>query len=51
MADSLWTLEFELGYLDQVRRVTREDVRKVAERYLAAGHFTTALLAPTDGSP
>jgi zinc protease len=34
------------GYVPGVRAVTREDVRRVAERYLQADHRTTAILLP-----
>jgi zinc protease len=46
LAETTWTLEFELGYLDAVRRVTREQVRGAARRYLARDRFTAALLSP-----
>jgi zinc protease len=49
-AETVWTLEFELGYLDAVRQVTRERVRDAAARYLAPDRFTAALLRP-DGHP
>ena len=49
MAETVWTLEFELGYLDAVRQVTRERVRDAAARYLAPDRFTAALLRP-DGT-
>jgi zinc protease len=34
------------AYLPGIRAVTREDVRRVAERYLVADHRTTAILLP-----
>jgi zinc protease len=43
-ADTVWTLEFELGYVDAVRRVTREVMRDVARRYLRADRFTGAVI-------
>jgi zinc protease len=49
-AESMWTLEFELGYLDEIRKVTREQILEVAERYLVVDRFTVAVLAP-DGQP
>jgi zinc protease len=49
LADTVWTLEFELGYLDAVRQVTRDRVRDAAARYLTADRFTAALLRP-DGN-
>jgi zinc protease len=46
LAETLWSLEFELGYLDAARRVTRDDLGAVADRYLALDRFTGAVLAP-----
>ena len=45
-ADTVWTLEFELGYVDAVRRVTREDMRDAARRHLRADRFTGAVIGP-----
>jgi zinc protease len=45
-ADTVWTLEFELGYVDAVRRVTREDMRHAARRHLRADRFTSAVIGP-----
>ena len=46
LADSIWTLGFELGYLEEVRKVTRERVRDAARRYLEPARYTSAVLAP-----
>jgi zinc protease len=46
LAETLWTLDFELGYLDAVRQVTADRVRDAARRYLVPDRFTAALLAP-----
>ena len=43
-ADTVWTLEFELGYVDAVRRVTRETMREAARRYLRPDRFTGAVI-------
>lgn len=51
LAETVWTLEFELGYLDAVRKVTPEQVREAARRYLTPDRFTAAVLAPRDGTP
>ncbi len=48
-ADTVWTIEFELGYVDAVRRVTREDMREAARRYLRPDRFTGAVIGA--GSP
>jgi zinc protease len=50
LAETVWTLDFELGYLDAIRRVTPEAVRSVARRYLPSDRFTAASLAPEDGA-
>jgi zinc protease len=39
------------AYVPGVRAVTREDVRRVAERYLQTDHRTTAILLPTAPAP
>jgi len=44
MADAVWTLEFELGYVDAVRRVTREAMRDAARRHLRPDRFTGAVI-------
>ncbi len=43
-ADAVWTLEFELGYMDAVRRVTREDMREAVRRHLRPDRFTGAVI-------
>jgi predicted Zn-dependent peptidase len=43
-ADTVWTLEFELGYVDAVRRVTREAMRESARRHLRSDRFTGAVI-------
>jgi predicted Zn-dependent peptidase len=43
-ADSVWTIDFELGYVDAVRRVTREAMRAAARRYLRPDRFTGAVI-------
>ena len=48
-ADTLWTIEFELGYVDAVRRVTRESMREAARRHLRPDRFTGAVIGA--GSP
>jgi zinc protease len=45
-ADTVWTIEFELGYVDAVRRVTREGMRQAARRYLRPDRFTGAVIGP-----
>jgi zinc protease len=48
-ADTVWTIEFELGYVDAVRRVTRESMREAARRHLRPDRFTGAVIGA--GSP
>jgi zinc protease len=43
-ADAVWTLEFELGYVDAVRRVTREAMRDAARRHLRRDRLTGAVI-------
>jgi zinc protease len=43
-ADTVWTLEFELGYVDAIRRVTREAMREAARRHLRPDRFTGAVI-------
>lgn len=45
-AETVWTLDYELRYLERLRRVTREEIRRAAERYLAPERFTVTVLAP-----
>lgn len=45
-AETVWTLEHELRYLERLRRVTREEIQRAAERYLAPDRFTVAVLTP-----
>jgi len=47
-AETVWTLDFELGYLAEVRKVTRERVRQAARRYVRADRFSLAVLGPDD---
>jgi zinc protease len=46
-ADTVWTLEFELGYVDEVRKVTREAMRDAVRRHLGADRFTGAVIGAT----
>jgi zinc protease len=45
-ADTVWTLEFELGYVDAIRRVTREAMREAVRRHLRPDRFTGAVVGP-----
>jgi zinc protease len=43
-ADTVWTLEFELGYVDAIRRMTRDAMREAARRHLRPDRFTGAVI-------
>jgi zinc protease len=45
-AQTVWTLEFELGYLGAVRGVSREHMREAARRHLGVDRFTGAAIGP-----
>ena len=49
LAETLWTLEGELSYLDRLKTVTREEIQAAARRYLSAAHARLTLV-PTDGA-
>lgn len=44
MAETLWTLQGELRYLEGIRAVTREDIQAAARRYLGAERSRLALV-------
>lgn len=46
MAETLWTLEGELRYLEGIRGVTAEQIQAAAKRYLGAARSRLALLPP-----
>ena len=48
-ADAVWTLEFELGYVEAVRRVTREAMRDAVRRHLHPDRFTGAAIGGGQG--
>jgi predicted Zn-dependent peptidase len=48
-ADAVWTLEFELGYVEAVRRVTREAMREAVRRHLHRDRFTGAAIGGGQG--
>jgi zinc protease len=49
LAETVWTLDFELTYLDEIRGVTREQVEGAARRYLRPDRYTAAAVGPADG--
>ena len=44
MAETLWTLQAELRYLEGIRAVTREEIQAAARRYLGAERSRLALV-------
>ena len=44
MAETLWSLEGELKYLEGIRAVTREQIQAAARRYLGVQHARLALV-------
>jgi zinc protease len=48
LAETVWTLDFELTYLDEIRKVTREQIAAAARRYLVPDRFTAATLEPIE---
>jgi zinc protease len=47
LAETLWSLEFELGYLERVRAVGPDEVLAVAQAYLDPAEVAAAVLGPT----
>ncbi len=50
VAETVWTLDFELTYLDRVRQVTRDQLHEAARRYLVLERFTWATLRPPEAT-
>jgi len=50
LAETVWTLSFELEYVERIRLVTRERIRDAACRFLLPARFTEAILAPASGA-
>ena len=52
LAETVWSLDFELAYVQEVRRVTAERVREAARRHLDPVRFSLAALGPVaPGAP
>ena len=45
-ADTIWTLEDELAYLDRLRSVTAEQIQAAARRYMDPERFVRVVLRP-----
>ena len=46
LAETIWTVEDELAYVNRIRSVTAAQVRAVARRYLDPDRYTRIALAP-----
>ena len=46
LAETTWTLEAELGYVTRLGRITREQIRDAARRYLARSDYTRLAFVP-----
>ena len=46
-AETVWRLEDELGYLDRVRTVTREQIQAAARKYLDPDRYVRVTFLPT----
>src|SRR5205807_6426155 len=49
-AETMWTLEDELAYVNRIRSVTAVQVRAVARRYLDPARYTRLALLPPGGA-
>jgi predicted Zn-dependent peptidase len=50
LAETTWTLEAELRYVDRLRRVTREQIRDAARRYLSRADYARLAFVPKPGA-
>jgi zinc protease len=50
LAETTWTLEAELRYVDRLRRVTREQIRDAARRYLSRPDHARLAFVPKPGA-
>jgi len=46
LAETTWTLEAELGYVDRLRKITREQIRDAARRYLSRSDYAQVGFVP-----
>jgi predicted Zn-dependent peptidase len=46
LAETTWTLEAELGYVDRLRKITREQIRDAARRYLSRTDYAQVAFVP-----
>ena len=50
LAETTWTLDAELRYVDRLRRITREQIRDAARRYLSRTDFARLAFVPKPGT-
>src|SRR5262245_14546062 len=46
LAETTWTLDAELGYVDRLRKITREQIRDAARKYLSRDTYAVIAFAP-----
>jgi predicted Zn-dependent peptidase len=46
LAETTWTLEAELGYVDRLGKITREQIRDAARRYLSRTNYAQLAFRP-----
>jgi len=46
IAETTWTLDAELGYVDRLRKITREQIRDAAQRYLSRTDYARISFQP-----
>ena len=51
LAETTWTLDAELRYVDRLRRITREQIRDAARRYLSRTDYARLAFVPKPGTP
>jgi zinc protease len=50
LAETTWTLDAELRYVDRLRRITREQIRDAARRYLPRTNYARLAFVPKPGT-
>jgi zinc protease len=51
LAETTWTLDAELRYVDRLRRITREQIQEAARRYLSRTNYARLAFVPKPGTP
>ena len=46
LAETTWTLEAELTYVDRLRKITNEQIRDAARRYLSQENYALITFTP-----